>query len=235
MVIETSAREEFDSEESEDDQLKEDMEEGEPQEKEVKKSTGERELDLSKINADFLPLKKLSKKGEKKGSENKVLENKGSTVIYLGRIPHGFYEKQMKGFFSQFGTVLKLRLSRNKKTGASKHYAFIEFEDSEIAKIGSETMNGYLFEDRRIICKVIPKEKIHENLWIGANKVFKPKGRYIAVAQQNREKSPKQVAKRIKKLIFKDNERKKKLKEIGYEYPGYESRVKAKASRTVLE
>jgi len=141
----------------------------------------------------------------------------------------------MKGFFSQFGIVLKLRLSRNKKTGASKHYAFIEFEDSEIAKIVSETMNGYLFEDRRIICKVIPKEKIHENLWIGANKVFKPKGRYIAAAQQNKEKSPKQVAKRIKKLIFKDNERKKKLKEIGYEYPGYESRVKAKASRTVLE
>jgi nucleolar protein 15 len=36
-------------------------------------------------------------------------------VIYLGRIPHGFYEDEMRGYFSQFGTVTRLRLSRNKK------------------------------------------------------------------------------------------------------------------------
>ena len=38
-----------------------------------------------------------------------------ATVIYLGHIPHGFYEEQMRGFFSQFGTVGRLRLVRNKK------------------------------------------------------------------------------------------------------------------------
>jgi nucleolar protein 15 len=36
-------------------------------------------------------------------------------VLYLGHIPHGFYEDQMRGFFSQFGTVSRLRLARNKK------------------------------------------------------------------------------------------------------------------------
>jgi RNA recognition motif-containing protein len=38
-------------------------------------------------------------------------------VIYLGRVPHGFYEAQMKAYFSQFGDVTRLRLSRNKKVG----------------------------------------------------------------------------------------------------------------------
>ena len=42
-------------------------------------------------------------------------------VIYLGHIPHGFYEDQIQGFFSQFGTVNKVRLSRSKKVGDSDH------------------------------------------------------------------------------------------------------------------
>jgi len=36
-------------------------------------------------------------------------------VLYLGHIPHGFYEDQLRSYFSQFGTVTRLRLSRNKK------------------------------------------------------------------------------------------------------------------------
>lgn len=42
-------------------------------------------------------------------------------VIYLGHIPHGFYENQIQDFFSQFGTVNKVRLSRSKKVGGSDH------------------------------------------------------------------------------------------------------------------
>ena len=40
-------------------------------------------------------------------------------VIYLGHIPHGFYEDQIRGFFTQFGRVNKVRLSRSKKVGDS--------------------------------------------------------------------------------------------------------------------
>jgi nucleolar protein 15 len=36
-------------------------------------------------------------------------------VLYIGHIPHGFYEEQMKGFFGQFGIVTRVRLSRSKK------------------------------------------------------------------------------------------------------------------------
>lgn len=46
---------------------------------------------------------------------NVQTEEKG--VLYLGRIPHGFYEDEMRSYFSQFGDVTRLRLSRNKKVG----------------------------------------------------------------------------------------------------------------------
>ena len=36
-------------------------------------------------------------------------------VVYVGHIPHGFFEQEMRGFFSQFGTVTRLRLARSRK------------------------------------------------------------------------------------------------------------------------
>lgn len=36
-------------------------------------------------------------------------------TVYLGRIPKGFYEEEMRSYFSQFGEVTRLRLSRNKQ------------------------------------------------------------------------------------------------------------------------
>lgn len=46
-------------------------------------------------------------------------------VIYLGHIPHGFYENQIRDFFSQFGTVNKVRLSRCKKVNANSDKNYV--------------------------------------------------------------------------------------------------------------
>uniref|UniRef100_A0A453MQ04 RRM domain-containing protein n=1 Tax=Aegilops tauschii subsp. strangulata TaxID=200361 RepID=A0A453MQ04_AEGTS len=62
---------------------------------------------------DFLPLE---------GKEQRVREKKQpeepestATVLYIGHIPHGFYEDQMQGFFQQFGAVKRVRVARNRK------------------------------------------------------------------------------------------------------------------------
>ncbi len=41
-------------------------------------------------------------------------------VVYIGHIPIGFAEPQMRKFFNQFGRVTRLRLARSGKTGKSK-------------------------------------------------------------------------------------------------------------------
>lgn len=43
-----------------------------------------------------------------------------SGVVYIGHIPHGFYEEAMNGFFKQFGDVIRVRISRSKKSGRCK-------------------------------------------------------------------------------------------------------------------
>lgn len=38
-----------------------------------------------------------------------------SSIICLKNIPYGFYEKQLSGFFSQYGKVERVRVIRNKQ------------------------------------------------------------------------------------------------------------------------
>lgn len=94
-------------------------------------------------------------------------------IVYVGRIPHGFFEHEMRSYFSQFGDIRRLRLSRNRKTGASKHYAFIEFADRDVADIVAKTMDNYLLFGHILRCSVVAAERIPPNLFKGANRRFK--------------------------------------------------------------
>lgn len=78
----------------------------------------------------------------------------------------------MRQFFKQFGAIKNLRLSRSKKTGAPKHYAFIEFETPEVASVVAETMNNYRLFGRSLVCEVMKSDDVHSDLWKGSNKSF---------------------------------------------------------------
>jgi hypothetical protein len=76
-------------------------------------------------------------------------------------------------YFSQFGRVTKLRLSRSKKSGKSKHYGFLEFASAEVAQIAAEAMDGYMLFTQKLTARVMAKEEVHADLFKGANRVFK--------------------------------------------------------------
>jgi len=145
-------------------------------------------------------------------------------VIYLGRIPHGFYESQMKEYFVQFGAISRLRLARNRKTGASKHFAFIEFAQAEVAKIAADTMNNYLMFGHILKAKVIPKDDVHEKLFDGAGKRFKKipwnKIERFQLGAAGREGWKKRVENEHKRR----DKKAKAMKELGYEYRAPELR-----------
>ncbi|KAJ3904563.1 hypothetical protein F5879DRAFT_801375 [Lentinula edodes] len=140
-------------------------------------------------------------------------------VLYLGHLPHGFYEDQLKGYFSQFGNVTRLRISRNKKTGRSKHYGFLEFDSSSVAEIVAETMNNYLLMGHILHCKVIPKDEIHPELWVGANRKWRvvPMQR-VARVKHNKLRTLEEQAKATKRLLRRQNDKKSKLEKLGISY-----------------
>ncbi|SPO29508.1 related to NOP15 - protein involved in 60S ribosomal subunit biogenesis [Ustilago trichophora] len=145
-------------------------------------------------------------------------------VLYIGRLPKGFFEKQLKSYFSQFGEVTRLRVSRNKKTGASKHYAFVEFADQDVAKIVQETMHNYLIDGRLLQVKEVSKDKVHPELWVGANRKFnKVPGARLERVVRGREKTEEEQQRTNDRALKRQDERREKLKNLGieYEFEGY--------------
>ncbi|KAL2622114.1 hypothetical protein R1flu_002319 [Riccia fluitans] len=192
--------------------------------------------DMELVIHDGPPVKK---KGNKKAKRDlSVLDHKPkSNVVYVGRIPHGFYEKQMRGFFEQFGNISKLRISRSRKTGKSRHYGFIQFEVPEVAEIVAETMNNYLLFESMLQVKLVPLEKHHPRMWVGANRVYQP-GK-IALKNRlyhNRVRSPLEQKKLLRGLVKKDKVRREKLKAAGidYEYPDIRLEIPGKPKKIVF-
>ena len=79
----------------------------------------------------------------------------------------------MRAYFSQFGALTRLRLSRNRRTGAPRHYAFLEFASAAVADVVAATMDGYLLFGRLLRVRRVPAEQVHAELWKGAGRRFK--------------------------------------------------------------
>ncbi|XP_068428617.1 MKI67 FHA domain-interacting nucleolar phosphoprotein [Clinocottus analis] len=150
-------------------------------------------------------------------------------VVYVGHLPHGLFEPQLKSYFEQFGKVLRLRLSRSKKTGGSKGYAFVEFDCDEVAKIVAETMNNYLMGERLIKCHIVEPEKVHEKLFVCSKKEFR-KPSFPAVARYNKLHTEEEVTKMKDKLLRKEAKLRKRLAAHGldYDFPGFSSQLPKK-------
>lgn len=76
-------------------------------------------------------------------------------VVYIGHLPHGFYEDQLQSYFTQYGEVLGVKVARSKKTARSKGYAFVQFKYPEVATIVAETMNGYLLMGKVLVAHTL--------------------------------------------------------------------------------
>lgn len=160
-----------------------------------------------------------SSKKAKKKAKAKSGSSEAPGVVYVGRIPHGFYEHEMRQYFSQFGEINRLRLSRNKKTGASKHFAFVEFAEASTAEVVSKTMDNYLLFGHVLRCKVVPPERVHKELWKGANRRYKK----VPVSKILAKELAKPVTqdaweRRVKKENARRAAKAEKLKEMGYDF-----------------
>ncbi|EME83963.1 uncharacterized protein MYCFIDRAFT_195149 [Pseudocercospora fijiensis CIRAD86] len=142
-------------------------------------------------------------------------------VVYISRLPHGFFEKQLRAYFSQFGTITHLRLARNRKTGKSKHYAFIEFEAASVADIVAKTMDKYLLFGHILQCKRIPAEQVKDEMWKGPKGVkngkVRPRNR-IEGSKLRKGTDREGWEKRITREEQRRQSKQEKLNEFGYDF-----------------
>ena len=184
---------------------------------------------------------KASKKGtkrnkRKKGNDNKNSSDELSSVIYLGHLPVGFEEREITVFLNQFGNVLRCRVSRSKKTGRSRGYAFVEFVDHEVAKVVAETMSGYFLLEKRLVCHILPQDQVHELMFTKARRIAtKSDIHQKARLEVNKQRSTDALKGITAKLVKREEMKRKKLAALGidYDFPGYAAGAGAKSEDEV--
>ncbi|XP_062196726.1 uncharacterized protein LOC133899702 [Phragmites australis] len=181
---------------------------------------------------DFLPLE--GEPGKRIRKEQPEAPENTATVLYIGHIPHGFYEDQIQGFFQQFGTVKRLRVARNRKTGKSKHYGFIEFEKPDVAKVVADEINNYLLFEHTLQLTLVPPERVHPKLWKGVRRGFIPIDRVaIERKRHNKDKTLEEHKKMVEVIVKRDQKRRKRIKAagIGYECPALVGSIQPSAKK----
>ena len=102
----------------------------------VKKEAPKTEKKIKKSSSEMRQ-RRLSRRFHKL----KVTPGNDRAVLYVGHLPKGFNETELKNFFQQFGQVTKLRVSRSVKTARSRGYAFLEFAERKVAEIAAKSMD----------------------------------------------------------------------------------------------
>jgi len=135
--------------------------------------------------------------------------------MYISHIPPYFQEREMKDYFGQFGKILRVRLSRNMRTKASRHYGFIEFENPKVAHAVAKEHRLFHISNTNLVCKVIPMSELHPDCM--SSRALKRDCQKIDAVRHN-EASDQVEVQRNKKRIAQHAKRLRKVRELCGEY-----------------
>jgi cold-inducible RNA-binding protein len=68
--------------------------------------------------------------------------------LYVGNLPYSTTEEDLSELFSQAGKVISVKVIKDRDSGYSKGFAFVEMSSSEEAQQAINMFNGYKLGDR---------------------------------------------------------------------------------------
>ncbi|KAL7078008.1 hypothetical protein ACQ4LE_002468 [Meloidogyne hapla] len=166
-------------------------------------------------------------KDEKKQLKDKEMnekqlngEHQVQHVIRLSNVPYGFFEKEMNGYFSQFGDVKRVRVIRNRK-GNHIGIAYVEFKNEKVAEIAAKSMNNYLLAEKKLRCSVVDQNKIPKCIQGGRRfgKIIEPgENRLKEVLKRLEPTNDERERVRLKRFTEQLHEKMLKIKNLGINY-----------------
>ena len=71
--------------------------------------------------------------------------------IYVGNLSWSMTDDDLSNLFSQYGTVTSAKILKEKNTGRSKGFGFVEMPDEDAAKTAIATLNESEVQGRKLI------------------------------------------------------------------------------------
>ena len=87
--------------------------------------------------------------------------------VFVGGLPFSTTDDELREIFAAHGAVASANVVRDRESGRSKGFGFVEFENDEEGKAGEKALNGSEIGGRTIsVAEARPKEdKPRENRW----------------------------------------------------------------------
>lgn len=73
------------------------------------------------------------------------------TKLYVGNLPFGATDERLSDLFADFGPVVSAVVIKDKITGRSKGFGFVELEDDAKAQKAIDKLDGSEVEGRNIV------------------------------------------------------------------------------------
>lgn len=72
------------------------------------------------------------------------------TKLYVGNLPYKTTEEDLRALFKQAGTVESVDVIKDRETGRSKGFGFVQMSTQSEAEKAISMFNGYSLEDREL-------------------------------------------------------------------------------------
>ena len=90
--------------------------------------------------------------------------------LFVANFPFSYVEETLRGVFSIFGVVEEVIIIREKLTGKSKGFAYIQMQDDNAAQVAIQRLNNQHIEGRMVHVDYA-KEK-QEQSYHGQSRLF---------------------------------------------------------------
>lgn len=80
--------------------------------------------------------------------------------LFVGSLPWSVDDNKLKELFSQYGEVLKAEVVKDRETGRSRGFGFVEMADDTAAEEAIKALNGSDLDGRQVVVNVArPREE----------------------------------------------------------------------------
>ena len=82
--------------------------------------------------------------------------------LFVGNLAYSVGDNELEALFGEHGTVVSAVIIRDRETGRSRGFGFVEMETTEIAEAAAGAIDGFEMEGRRIRVNHTQSKEIHQ-------------------------------------------------------------------------
>ncbi|MCG6930938.1 MAG: RNA-binding protein [Desulfofustis sp.] len=79
--------------------------------------------------------------------------------LYIGNLPYDISEPELSDLFTEFGEIVNADLIKDRYTGKSKGFAFVEMDSRSSGQQAMESLNKRIYKSRPLVCNEAKPQK----------------------------------------------------------------------------